>query len=169
MILLLFLAVLNLLCCMDFSLVPPSRGYSLVAVHGLLIPVVLIVAQGLRYSWHVRSTQIRAGTCVPCIDKWNFSHRATKEAPTRGFLHHKNILRFLFLSFCFYVLCFVVRFGKQSESLIQVDEVWGFLKRQTGSSCGPEDVCRELVWVLMEEQEEDGLGCAGHLGQLREQ
>ena len=161
--------MLGLHCCLGFSLVTVSRGYSLVAVHGLLIPVVLIVAQGLRYSWHVRSTQIRAGTCVPCNDKWNFSHRATKEAPTRGFLHHKNILRFLFLSFCFYVLCFVVRFGKQSESLIQVDEVWGFLKRQTGSSCGPEDVCRELVWVLMEEQEEDGLGCAGHLGQLREQ
>ena len=42
---LLFLAVLNLLCCMDFSLVPPSGGYSLVAVHGLFIAVASLVAE----------------------------------------------------------------------------------------------------------------------------
>ena len=37
----LFLAVLGLCCCMDFSLVAVSRGYSLVAVCGLLVVVAV--------------------------------------------------------------------------------------------------------------------------------
>ena len=36
---LLFLAVLGLGCCVGFSLVAVSRGYSLVVEHGLLIVV----------------------------------------------------------------------------------------------------------------------------------
>ena len=39
----LFLAVLDLHCCWGFSQVAPSRGYSLVAEHGLLIAVVSLV------------------------------------------------------------------------------------------------------------------------------
>ena len=77
-----------------------QAGATPIAVHGLLIPVVLIVAQGLRYSWHVRSTQIRVRTCVLCIDRWILYHWAAEEAPTRGF-HCKKMLRFLFLCFCF--------------------------------------------------------------------
>jgi len=41
----LFLAVLGLHCCTNFSLVAVSRGYSLVAVHGLLIVVASLVAE----------------------------------------------------------------------------------------------------------------------------
>ena len=40
----LFLAVLGLHCCSGFSLVT-SRGYSLVAVHGLLIVVASLAAE----------------------------------------------------------------------------------------------------------------------------
>ena len=42
---LLFLTVLGLCCCTDFALVVASRGYSLVAVHGLLIVVASLVAE----------------------------------------------------------------------------------------------------------------------------
>ena len=41
----LFLAVLGLHCCSGFSLVVTSRGYSLVAVHGLLIVVASLAAE----------------------------------------------------------------------------------------------------------------------------
>ena len=41
----LFLDVLDLHCCKRFSLVAVSRGYSLVAVHGLLIAVASLVAE----------------------------------------------------------------------------------------------------------------------------
>ena len=41
---LLFLAVLGLGCCVGFSLVAVSRGYSLVE-HGLLIVVASLVAE----------------------------------------------------------------------------------------------------------------------------
>ena len=40
----LYLAVLDFCCCAGFSLVVVSRGYSLVAVLGLLIAVVSLVA-----------------------------------------------------------------------------------------------------------------------------
>ena len=39
------LAVLGLHCCMGFSLVVVSRGYSLVAMHGLLPAVASLVVQ----------------------------------------------------------------------------------------------------------------------------
>ena len=41
----LFLAVLGLHCCSGFSLVVTSRGYSLVAVQGLLIVVASLAAE----------------------------------------------------------------------------------------------------------------------------
>ena len=41
------MAMLGLRCCMDFSLVEAGGGYSLDAVHGLLVVVSLVVAQGL--------------------------------------------------------------------------------------------------------------------------
>ena len=41
----LFLAVLGLRCFEGFSLVPASRGYSLLVVHGLLIRVASLVAE----------------------------------------------------------------------------------------------------------------------------
>ena len=41
----LFMAVLGLCCSAGFSLVVASGGYSLVAVHGLLIAVVSLVAE----------------------------------------------------------------------------------------------------------------------------
>ena len=37
----------GLCCCMGFSLVVASRGYSLVAGHGLLIAVASLVEHGL--------------------------------------------------------------------------------------------------------------------------
>ena len=41
----LFLAVLSLRCCADFSLVVASRDCSLVAVHGLLIEMASLAAE----------------------------------------------------------------------------------------------------------------------------
>ena len=41
----LFLAVLGLRCCMGFSLVAASRGYSLVTVRGLLIVAAFLVVE----------------------------------------------------------------------------------------------------------------------------
>ena len=41
----LFLAVLSLCCCTGFSLVAVSGGYSLVAVHGLLIAAASFVVK----------------------------------------------------------------------------------------------------------------------------
>ena len=41
----LFLAVLGLCCCVGFSLVAESGGYSLVVMHGLLIAVVFLVVK----------------------------------------------------------------------------------------------------------------------------
>ena len=43
-IFILFLAVLGLCCCTGFSLVVVIGGYSLVAVHGLLIAVASLFA-----------------------------------------------------------------------------------------------------------------------------
>ena len=41
----LFLAVLGLHCCSGFPVVAASRGYSLAAVHGLLIAVVSLAME----------------------------------------------------------------------------------------------------------------------------
>ena len=43
-----FLTVLGLHCCVGFSLVVASRGYSLAAVHGLVIAVDSLVEHGSR-------------------------------------------------------------------------------------------------------------------------
>ena len=43
----LFLAVPGLCCSAVFSLVAASRGYSIAAVHGLLVLASLVVEQGL--------------------------------------------------------------------------------------------------------------------------
>ena len=39
--------MVSLCCCVDFSLVTGNRGYSLVAVYGLLVAVTSIVEHGL--------------------------------------------------------------------------------------------------------------------------
>ena len=44
------LAVLGLHCCAYFPLVEASRGYSLVAVHGLLISVAFLVEHRLQVT-----------------------------------------------------------------------------------------------------------------------
>ena len=49
-IMFLFLAVLGLRCCTGFSLVVVSRGYSLIATHGLLIAVVSLAAEHQLYD-----------------------------------------------------------------------------------------------------------------------
>ena len=41
----LFLAVIDLHCCEGFSLVVPSRGYSLVSMCGLLIEVASLIVE----------------------------------------------------------------------------------------------------------------------------
>ena len=46
----LFLAMLGLHCCTNFSLVAVSRGYSLVVVHGLLISVASLVVEACRIA-----------------------------------------------------------------------------------------------------------------------
>ena len=45
----LFLAVLSLHCCAGFSVVAASRGYSLVALHGLLSAVVSLAVEHRLY------------------------------------------------------------------------------------------------------------------------
>ena len=44
-LLILFLSVMGLCCCSDFSLVVTSRGYSVVAVHRLLIALASLVEE----------------------------------------------------------------------------------------------------------------------------
>ena len=41
----LLMAMLGLHCCLGFSIVAASRGYSLVAAHGLLIATASLVAE----------------------------------------------------------------------------------------------------------------------------
>lgn len=47
----LFLTVLGLLCCAGFSPTAPSRGYSLIAVLGLLTETASLVEHGLWGMW----------------------------------------------------------------------------------------------------------------------
>ena len=63
---------------MGFALVAASRGYSLVAVHRLLIAVAsLVVGQGLQElwlmdlvaPWHMGSSRIRDQTRIYCIGR----------------------------------------------------------------------------------------------------
>ena len=87
------------------SLVAVSRGYSLAAVHGLLIAVASLVAEhrlsalrlqwvrltgpraeaqelwytGLFAPWHVRSSLTKDRTHVPCVGRWMLTHCTTSE------------------------------------------------------------------------------------------
>ena len=75
------MAMLGLPCCSCFSLVAEDRGYSLVLVGRLLSVWLLLLwstgfraprlqslwLRGLIAVWHVGSSLIRDGTCVPCI------------------------------------------------------------------------------------------------------
>ena len=65
---LLFLAVLGLGCCVGFSLVAVSRGYSLVVEHGLLIAVASLLLRNvfsracrLQQLWHTGSVVVAQG------------------------------------------------------------------------------------------------------------
>ena len=62
---LLFLTVLGLCCCTDFPLVVASRGYSLVAVHGLLSAVASLVERGFWGAW-ASVVGHRLGCSVAC-------------------------------------------------------------------------------------------------------
>ena len=79
---------------MDFSLVAASRGYPLVAVHGLLIVVASrcraqalgirtqrLWCTGLVVPRHVESSQTRDQTQVPCIGRQILNHWTTREVP----------------------------------------------------------------------------------------
>ena len=70
-----------------FSVVAESRGYFLVAIHGLLIvavcPVVdhgtqgsgsVVVAHRLSCPWHVESSWTRDRNCGPCIGRQAINH-----------------------------------------------------------------------------------------------
>ena len=86
-----FLAVLGLPCCVDFSPV---------AVQGLLVVVVpplverglqgaqasAVVAHRLSCSLACRILQTRDRTLVLCIDRWILYHWATREAPILIFI-----------------------------------------------------------------------------------
>ena len=71
----LFLAVLGLCCCADFSLVAAIRGYSLVAVRRLLIAMVSFDvelsfrAQGFSScnSWALKHRLSSCGTCMGLV------------------------------------------------------------------------------------------------------
>ena len=70
----LFLVMLCLNCCAwTFS----SRGESgllFVAMHGLLIVVAMLWSTGLVFLLHVRSSQTRNQTHVPCTSRWIPNH-----------------------------------------------------------------------------------------------
>ena len=77
----LFLVTVGLHCCLGFSRVVESWGYSLVSVCGLLVAVACLVVEHrpeehrLQELWHmglvalqrVGSSQTRDRTCVSCI------------------------------------------------------------------------------------------------------
>ena len=100
----LLFAVLGLSCCaLAFSSLA-SRGYSLVAVHGLLNAGASLVAEhrlqacGLQQPWlmglvalqHVRSSWIRDQTCVPCTGRQILNHWTTREVPLCLFLKNSQ-------------------------------------------------------------------------------
>ena len=66
----LFLAILGLCCCADFSLV---------AAPELQSTGLVVVVHRFSCSWHMGSSQIRDQTCVFCIGRQILYHRATKE------------------------------------------------------------------------------------------
>ena len=95
----LFLVVLGLLSIHRLSLVAVSGGYSLIAMHRLLIMVVslfakhklqsigsVVVAHKLSCSVVYASSQTRGWTCVPCNGRWIFIHHTPREVQLRVFL-----------------------------------------------------------------------------------
>ena len=89
----LFLVTVGLHCCLGFSRVVESWGYSLVSVCGLLVAVACLVVEHrpeehrLQELWHmglvalqrVGSSQTRDRTCVPCIGRQILIHCTTRE------------------------------------------------------------------------------------------
>ena len=63
----LFLAVLGFLCCVGFSLVVVSEGYSLVVVCGLLIVVASLVGHRLQ----AHRLQEFLHMCLVSVETWN--------------------------------------------------------------------------------------------------
>ena len=72
-----------------------ARGFSLVAVHGLLIPVASLVWnrgfraraqwswQGQVAPWPVGSSWTSSLTCVPCTGKWTPNHCTARKSSPR--------------------------------------------------------------------------------------
>ena len=105
----LFLAALDLRCCVGFCLVVAIRGYSLVVVCGLLIAVASccrawalgMLAQqlwctGLVALQHVESPRTRNQTHIPCISRF-----LTTGSPGKSFLQLLNVFLFWARPFCF--------------------------------------------------------------------
>ena len=74
----LFLAVLGLHCCVGFSLVAMSRGYSVIAIHRLLTAAASLVAEHrlqarwLQQPWHVGSAAMARG--LSSRGSWALEH-----------------------------------------------------------------------------------------------
>jgi len=59
-------AVLGLCCCTGFSLVATSRGYSLVAVHGLLIAAASLIAERRLQGTGSRAVALELSCSAAC-------------------------------------------------------------------------------------------------------
>ena len=69
------MAVLGLCCCLSFSVVVMRGGYSLDAVHGLLIAVVSLVEDhGLSGTW-ASVVVVGVHTRTRLLYPWNFQAR----------------------------------------------------------------------------------------------
>ena len=85
----LFLAVLGLHCCMQIFSSCSERGLLLIMVQGFSLQRLLwlqgTVSGVLHRGWvapqHVGSSQIRGGTCVPCVGGWILNYWTAREAP----------------------------------------------------------------------------------------
>ena len=82
----LFLAVLGLCCCIGFSLVAASGGYSLVEVSGLRAQAQKWCCTDLVAPLHVGFSWIRDWTGVSHIGRQILYHWATREAPITNFI-----------------------------------------------------------------------------------
>ena len=105
----LFLAVLGLRCCVGFCLVVAIRGYSLAAVHGLLIAVASccrawglgMLAQQLWFTGlvtlqHVEFSWTRNQTHISCTGRF-----LTTGSPGKSSLQLLNIFLFWAPPFCY--------------------------------------------------------------------
>ena len=95
-----YLFVLFIFSCAEFSLVAASGGYSAVAVQGPLVVAASLVGARLQGEWasvvaahglrrdpprHVGSSPTRDRTCVACIARRILNHWTTREAPVPPF------------------------------------------------------------------------------------